>query len=325
MSVVPLVLPDQLVLAVDGGGTKTACCLARVLADGQWQILANGQAGPSNPRAVGLEQAAEAIQSAVNTALSAANCQASDCRQALFSIAGTLDTTVRAALTEQLYARKLAAQLAVVPDLYPLLDNATAKASFGLIAGTGSVGIGRNAKNQLAITGGWGHILGDDGSGFAIGREALRYTLNTLETTGQPHGLATVICELWNVTTAYQLKTCLAKFNDLKAEVAQLSKVVVEQAKQLDMTAVGILLKAADDLTSLVQQLRIRLEVPENEISIRVSGGLFQSDGFFLEVLHQSLTTSGLQPTLQVLTNPTHGVLELLVSGFQPEQYELLP
>lgn len=319
------ILPDQIVVAVDGGGTKTACRIARVLDGGQREVLANGQAGPSNPRAVGVDCAAEAIKTAVLAAAKAACVEPSEIQHGLFSIAGTFDATVRGALTEKLTAQKLAAHLVVVPDLYPLLDSKSNRPSFGLIAGTGSVAIGRNMRGQLAIAGGWGHVLGDEGSGFAIGKEGLRHTLQMLETTGAPHGLAAVICELWCVHTAYELKTRLASFADLKSEVAQLSKVVVEQAQKSDMTAVGIVLKAADDLARLIQQLRVRLDIAEPAIGVRVSGGLFSNDGFFLDVLKQALKRAGLQPTLQVLTDPTHSVLEMLISGFQPKQYQLLP
>lgn len=319
------VQPGQIVLAVDGGGTKTACCIARILDANQWEVLGNGQAGPSNPRAVGMDIATEAILLAVKSARKGLEAKDIACDHALFSIAGTLDSTVRSALTQKLRVRRLATNLAVVPDLYPLLDCSSDQPSFGLIAGTGSVGIGRNGNGQLAIAGGWGHILGDDGSGFAIGREGLRYTLQALETTGKPFGLAAVICEQWGVSTAYEMKTHLASFSDLKSEVAQLSKIVVDQAQKSDMTAVGILLKSADDLANLVQQLRVRLDVPEKQISVRVSGGLFQHDGFFLDVLKQSLGGGEIDPTVHVLTEPLNCVLEMLVSGFQPEQYELLP
>ncbi|PQO41873.1 BadF/BadG/BcrA/BcrD ATPase family protein [Blastopirellula marina] len=321
----PSILPGQIVVAVDGGGTKTACRIAYVLEGGQREVLANGQAGPSNPRAVGVEQAAKAIQAAVRAAAQAGRIEASEFEHGLFSIAGTFDAKVRGALTERLTALKLATNLVVIPDLYPLLDSKSNRPSFGLIAGTGSVAIGRNMRGQLAIAGGWGHVLGDEGSGFAIGKDGLRHTLQMLETTGAPHGLAAVICELWGVHTAYELKTRLASFTDLKAEVAQLAKVIVEQAQKSDMTAVGIVLKAAEDLARLVQQLRVRLDITESAIGVRVSGGLFSNDGFFLDVLKQALKRAGMQPNLQVLSDPTHSVLEMLISGFQPKQYHLLP
>ena len=316
--------PGDLLLAVDGGGTKTACCVARAGAGNDFAILSRAQAGPSNPRGVGIETSAAAIQTAVAEAFRAANVDARQCEHALLAIAGTLDPATSAALTARLIALDVASQPMVISDLFPLLDSSTAGASFGLIGGTGSVGIGRNAKGEVAIAGGWGHILGDEGSGFAIGREALQQALQALDSTGFPHGLAAVVCEAWNVSTSFEMKARLGEISDLKTEVAKLARLVVEQAQQSDMAAIGIVLKAAEDQAALIQQLRIRLDVQETQFPVRVTGGLFQEDGFFTDLVEQALGRSELQPTFELLGDPTEAVLRMLAQGFRPEQFQLL-
>lgn len=316
--------PGDLLLAVDGGGTKTACCVARAVEGNDFAILSRAQAGPSNPRGVGIESSAAAIQTAVREAFRAADVDPHDCEHALLAIAGTLDPATSAALTARLIALDVASQPMVISDLFPLLDSSASGASFGLIGGTGSVGIGRNTKGEVAIAGGWGHILGDEGSGFAIGREALKQALHMLDSTGFPHGLAAVVCEAWNVSTSFEMKARLAEISDLKTEVARLARFVVQQAQQSDMTAVGIVLQAAEDQAALIQQLRIRLDVQDTQFPIRVTGGLFQADGFFTDLVQQALRRSELEPTFELLGDPTEAVLKMLAGAFQPEQFQLL-
>ena len=53
-----------------------------------------------------------------------------------------------------------------------------------VIAGTGSIAYGRNDRNQAARAGGWGYMLGDEGSGYWIGRAALRAVLRESDRRG---------------------------------------------------------------------------------------------------------------------------------------------
>src|SRR5690606_3301401 len=140
----------ELLLAVDGGGSKTACCLARVEADGELKVLGRGRSGASNPRVIGTENAAAAIVASIQQAQSAAHLANADIDRALLAIAGTLDSAQRAQLAERLTTLAVAKQVTVIPDLFLLLPPSGDEA-VGLISGTGSVGIGRNREGRLAI------------------------------------------------------------------------------------------------------------------------------------------------------------------------------
>ena len=74
-----------------------------------------------------------------------------------------------------------------------------------VIAGTGSIAYGRNAHDEAARAGGWGYILADEGSGFWIGRQALRAVVRAADGRGPATALTPLVLEFFGVTRAEQL------------------------------------------------------------------------------------------------------------------------
>ncbi len=156
-------------LGVDGGGTKTRA----VITDGAFQILGEGVAGPSNPLRVGISNAAMAVREAFAKACVAAGVQAGDIVAAEIGLAGVRREDIRERIKEALLALGIGA-LEVVTDADIALYGATGGApGLVIIAGTGSICCGRNARGKHACAGGWGPLAGDEGSGSWIARRAL--------------------------------------------------------------------------------------------------------------------------------------------------------
>jgi BadF/BadG/BcrA/BcrD ATPase family len=88
-------------------------------------------------------------------------------------------------LRQLIAARVRGATVQVVHDTELILAAAELTTGIALIAGTGSVAWGRDASGRVARAGGWGYLLGDEGSGYGIAREAVRHALR-LADEGQP-------------------------------------------------------------------------------------------------------------------------------------------
>lgn len=308
----------DLLLAVDGGGSKTACCLARLDANGKLNVLGRGLAGASNPRVLGTENAAAAIVASIQQAQSAAHLANAHIDRALLAIAGTLDSIQRTQLTERLKTLTVAERITVIPDLFLLLPPVTGEA-IGLIAGTGSVGIGRDRDGQIAIAGGWGPLLGDEGSGFAIGRAALRKTLSHLEGGGTLQSLSDAVCAHLKYTTATAIKGRIAQAEDPRHFVSQLAPLVMKQAMEGDPTANEIVQQAASDLSGLVVRLRDRLGFSGDHLPLSLSGGLFQAGSLLPSHLMTALKDKEITCRPQVITDPTAVCLEMMMQGELPE------
>lgn len=314
----------ELLLAVDGGGSKTACCLARLEANGELNVLGRGLAGASNPRVIGTDHAADAIVASIEQAKSAAHLANTRVDRALLAIAGTLDSAQRTQLTERLATLAIAGHITVIPDLFLLLPP-SADEAVGLIAGTGSVGIARDREGQIAIAGGWGPLLGDKGSGFAIGRAALRKTLAQLEGSGTMQGLSVAVCDHVKCTSATALKGRLAQAEDPRQFVAQLAPVVLEKAHEGDATANEIVQQAAADLSELVLRLRDRLGLSGDRLHLSLSGGLFQAGVLLQSHLMAALERQGIVCQPHLITDPAAVCLELLMQGELPDPSRIVP
>ncbi|KAK1766583.1 hypothetical protein QBC33DRAFT_105269 [Phialemonium atrogriseum] len=180
---------EGLVLCVDAGGTS---CKAVVMSrDGG---LGMGTAGPCNVSNIGLDAATSAISEAIQEALNASEAtkgrpfQSVKFLSAWVGMAGydrpSMASLVDTALSE-LLRLPLGERLRVTTDIDLLPATVASQLDLDsvivIVAGTGSVSMSykRNGGGfqRTGRAGGWGHLLGDDGSGYGIGREALRRAL----------------------------------------------------------------------------------------------------------------------------------------------------
>src|SRR6266545_4619339 len=155
------------VLGIDAGGTKTVC----LLADAQGAIVAEGRGPGANLHTAG-ELAVEKVLHEVMEA--AIGDREISLAAICIGIAGV--DREDEAQTVGAIMRRIArhSRVVVVNDaLIALVAGAGDAPGIVVNAGTGSIVYGRNAKGEAARAGGWGHIIGDEGSGYWIGREAL--------------------------------------------------------------------------------------------------------------------------------------------------------
>jgi len=145
----------QLFLGVDGGGTKTH--IAIMTYDGK--VTCEGFAGPSNPLRVGVETAVENIVKAVNEACDAGAASRGDIVAATVGLAGVRRADLRQRVRERIVKTIGVRNTTVLTDAEIALY-ATTKGKPGLvvIAGTGSICLGKNEKGKIAISGGWGPL-----------------------------------------------------------------------------------------------------------------------------------------------------------------------
>lgn len=184
----------MLLLAVDGGGTKTLAALARVDQQGAASTLGTATAGGSNPLSCSWQAATDALAAAIEGATHAALEQglissAERPQRAVLGIAGVSDPAVRERLRGWCEDRGFASQLQLATDVDVLLEGASSSHGGALdtlvvIAGTGSVCLGRGTTSPRAVAGGWGYLIDDDGSGYWVGQQALRAVVAARDTGG---------------------------------------------------------------------------------------------------------------------------------------------
>lgn len=175
------------VIGVDAGGTST-----RALATGpDGVILGRGRSGGANPNSHPPQDAVANLAEAINQALTGLN--ASRTRACVVGMAGAskLNNPAVAELFEQTWdGLRLGCPVQVVSDAEAAFASATtAPDGTALIAGTGSIAARIRKRKRVSVVGGYGWLLGDEGSAFWLGREAVRATLDALTGGRSLHGL----------------------------------------------------------------------------------------------------------------------------------------
>lgn len=262
----------RVVLGIDGGGTKTRC----LVADLAGQVLGEGLAGPANHHAVGVAGAAAAVMGAAQGALAAAGFALDDVGAVCAGLAGAGTVESQAAIAASL-SFPAGTKVQVVPDARIALAGALGgKPGVTVISGTGSIAFGVDARGQTLRAGGWGFMLGDEGSGYDIGRRAIAAALAVLDGAGPATSLGPTICEAWGLERIEQVVPRV--YGDVaaaKTQIAALVPRVIAVAAEGDAVAASLLAGAGRDLGALAAAVVRRLALPASvEALVAVTGGV---------------------------------------------------
>lgn len=256
---------QDLYLGIDGGGTKTEA----LVADAAGRILGRAVGGPANP--LFSPQAVQNLADVLRTALLGLERQR--LTLAAICVPGLAARFPRVALAEQL---ELPAEiLEVAGDDFSTFYGALAKTT-GIVvaAGTGSFVTGIDSSGKIVSLGGWGPLLGDEGSGYAIGREALRAVIAAEESNGAATLLKELIFDHYQIQQYLELRNLIYQKASYQQELSGLVPLVLQAAQKSDPVAQSILEKAGSDLAELAIHAARRLQLGEAEKEIAITGGL---------------------------------------------------
>ncbi|MCP4175429.1 MAG: N-acetylglucosamine kinase [Fuerstiella sp.] len=272
---------NNLVIGVDAGGTSTLAWLSKVggtIADAP---LSKGHAGPGNPRAVGFAAATQAIAAAVSSAFADAALAPSRVASLCLCVAGAGRATEQEQLSGWADSQGFADCVTVTDDAQPILAAASSDGvGIALISGTGSLALGRSASGRLDRVGGWGHLLGDEGSGYSIAIAGLRAA--TLATDGRAEQtmLLSRFMERFDLSTPAGLIESVYGAALSRQQLALCCEVVFEAA-QHDDVAQEILNTAGTELSEMVITLARKLSFTATEYRLGIAGGVLLNQPAF--------------------------------------------
>lgn len=257
-------------LGFDGGGTKTECYAL----DSAGQITGRGAAGPSNPLRVGYEAAVRAIDESAVQALAAAHSDRFEVRGACAALAGAGRAQVADRMREGVTRLWSAAHIRIITDAEAALEAAVGQGQgIVLIAGTGSMALGRNAAGAVARAGGYGPLIGDPGSAYEIGRRAVEAASRARDLSGSATILGPNIMEQMHVRSWDQVIESVAAAPD--RVFSAVFPIVVACAEANDEVARGILQESALALSKLALTIVGVLNLKDTEFTLARAGGVF--------------------------------------------------
>jgi N-acetylglucosamine kinase-like BadF-type ATPase len=266
------------VIGVEGGGTKTNAALA----DENGIIKYRSTSGPSNFLIVGLEKACENIISGLEKCISDSGIPKSDIPVIMLGLTGAgraLDqNNMKNAFKE--YSSKngyLFNDILVDSDARISLEAAFPnKPGMIIIAGTGSIMFGKDGDGNLFRVGGWGRILGDEGSGLYIGKKGLMAVVRQIDGRGEITLISEIISNKHNLNS---LETIVKAVYTDNFDIASLAPSVFEAAEKNDKIALSILDDAAEELCLHIKTMIKKIKF-ENKIGISFVGSILTNDNY---------------------------------------------
>jgi N-acetylglucosamine kinase-like BadF-type ATPase len=252
-------------VGIDAGGSKTLA----VVVDQDGHELGRARAGGANYQAVGLKIALAAMQTALESALRVAG-RSGRPTAVWMGMAGIDRPADHALWLPHLAALTGAPRLTNDAELaLAALEGAVGVA---VIAGTGAIALGRDAGGRTARASGWGHLIGDEGSGYDIGRACLRAVARAADGRGPLTALVERVAAEWALDAPDAMIGRVYPVVE-KAEIARLAPLVSAAASEGDAVARGILARAAGELALAAVAVGRMLALPP-ALPLALGGGL---------------------------------------------------
>lgn len=287
---------ERFYAGVDGGGSKTEI----VVVDAAGEERCRHRTTTCNQSVIGLDAAIATLHEGLRQAARLAGTKPPFTR-AWFGLAGfdrdEDHRSVAPSLTDLALAFRLTNDaelaLAALPNGVGLV----------IVAGTGSIAVGRDRTGTSARAGGWGHVFGDEGSGYELGRRALQAAAMMADGRGAHTTLLNRLLDHWQLTAAPQLVTRVYGGEASKAEIAALADLVFAAAAEGDQVAHALIDAAASDLASTGLAAANRLAF-DDVLPVALAGGLLTNIASFRQATLRHIQEERPVGTVAIVTDP---------------------
>ena len=269
------------IAGIDGGGTHTRI----ELRDIENKTLCRGEFGPFNLNSIG-----EAAFRALLQEVFAWCGGMADCARLCVGAAGISNPMVGEILKQELETAGFSGKWYLCGDQEIALRGTMDGPGIVVIAGTGSICFGKNVAGKTARSGGYGHLIDDGGSGYALGRDVLSSAVRVLDGRAEDSGILRAVCDYLGTGPEGIVPFVYSPETD-KAAIAGFARIALEQAGKEDPEALQILRSEAEELAGMVAAVQRKLNMPKCRIALL--GGLLTSQNPYRRMVAERLTYLG--------------------------------
>jgi N-acetylglucosamine kinase-like BadF-type ATPase len=264
-------------VGVDGGQTATRALIARF----DRSVLGQGTGGPLTHFQAqgGFAQNRAAIQAAILGACDDAGIAWHNVRSIALGLTGVQLDAPEAPTVERIVREVLSPEaVTVVPDYVSNLAGASCgEPGIVVIAGSGSIAYGVTADGRDALVGGYGFLVGDEGSGFDIGRTAAMLAIRASEGRGAPTVLESMVMQHFQLTEMRQLFHLVYDAGFSRERLTELTPLVARAAQDGDSVARQIMRRSGTELARTCLGVIRKLYEPGDPATVYLSGGVWSA------------------------------------------------
>jgi N-acetylglucosamine kinase-like BadF-type ATPase len=264
---------SRYVLGLDGGGTKTVA----VLAEDTGKLLARAQGDSSNYQVIGGEKLGQVIRELCKEILLQANLQGLTLDHLYAGLAGAGRPADREAIHSVITQQNVAATVTVDTDASAALAGAFAGGpGIIVISGTGAICFGKSKANVVHRCGGWGYLLGDEGSGYYIGQQAIMAALKDLDGRGIATSLRAMIEQKYNLASIDLIISQIYSGKIDRTEIASLTPAVFAEYEKGDEASKIIIETAGREIGKIVAAVSHKMGLEKQQVEVALIGSVFK-------------------------------------------------
>jgi N-acetylglucosamine kinase-like BadF-type ATPase len=283
------------VIGIDAGGTKTVCQLS----DEQGRLVKETRGPGANLQSAGELQVEKVLHDLMERAIDSLGVTPAAICLGIAGVDREEDARVVWGILRRIGYK---ARLVIVNDALIALEAGVGdQPGVVIISGTGSIAYGRNAQRQAARAGGWGYVLGDEGSGYWIGRAALRAVLREADRRAEPTALTPLLLKHFDVDKPSDLLHAVYFRGVKPPEIAALAPYVQQSYEEGDRVAAGILDGTARELTASSVSVASRLGMLQERFTFVLAGGIFRGLTWVRDELTERLSAAAPNSEVQQL------------------------
>jgi len=279
----------SLYVGVDGGGTRTRA----VATASDLVALGRGASGPANASTVPVPRLVQSVTEAVDDALEAAGATRAEAAVVSCGLAGVEASATKGRLVAALEAVYGAGRVRVTTDariaLAGALADPVADSGAVLIAGTGAICFGRNSHGLEERAGGWGALIGDEGSASEIARRGLAAVARDVDGRGPRTLIREALHSTEGTRSAVDMVRRLFRPDAGPTDTAAYFPVVLDAAREGDGVALEILRWAGGELALTALTVLRKLGIAGEPVTVATVGGVFVAGALVLDPLRAGL------------------------------------
>jgi N-acetylglucosamine kinase-like BadF-type ATPase len=297
------------VLGIDAGGTKTIA----LLADAEGRILGEGRAGAANLQTEGELEVEKILHTVIERATDGRQITLAAVCLGMAGVDRQDDAVIIRDVMRRLGFRSNA--LIVNDALIALVAGAGASPGVVVISGTGSIAYGVSHHGVAARAGGWGPTLGDEGSGYWIGRRALAAVMRDVDGRGPQTELTPLVLRHFSLPRPEALVAEIYHQPQGRRAIASLGTVVDGARENGDPVAIDIMAHAADELALAAASVISRLEMRGEQFPILLAGGMLKESVWLSAEVRRRMAEVAPRAMVGPLTHePAVGAVRLAIA-----------
>jgi glucosamine kinase len=245
----------MVVLGIDAGGSRTT----GLLADANGRVVSTARGPGANLQSAGELEVEKVLHQLIEDTLGESLARPAAICLGMAGVDRADDARIIRGILARIGYRAKA--LVVNDALIALEAGLPGTPGIVMIAGTGSIAYGRDDRGQAARAGGLGHVLSDEGSGYWLGREALRAVVRAADGRGERTALTVPVLRHYGVSEPAHLVRIVYSSGARPAEVAALAPEVGEVADSGDPVAQAIVENGAGELVRMAESAARQLSL----------------------------------------------------------------